>query len=348
MHRAAASCPAGAVAVSWGRPIEVEDDLFVVENVTYLRGRDGIETQARSAWVLTFRDGQQTSLTLPGTMSRTSDAPKADARRAEGARRRCRREEQDDRRGNAHPDPPRGLERGLRHQDLRLRAARQRPRSRPLVADIDSGAAVDVVVAALAVELVVAGLSLQVVVAVVREDPVVFAAADQALAVGAAVNQVPSGAPVGDVGEPRDRGILVAKALDRVVAAVFLEGLAPRGPGWRRLLVRRRTGTPAGHLDDAVVEQPMRLPGGGQHGKRVDHAIGAADPGVVMHFDALAGHLDDEGIRLGARRPRYPPLAVSARGVDVDQRPGAVRLEVELHRPRRLALRLRRHQRAAG
>ena len=45
-------------------PIEVEDDVLVVENVTYLRGRDGIETQARSAWLITFRGGHQTSLTL--------------------------------------------------------------------------------------------------------------------------------------------------------------------------------------------------------------------------------------------------------------------------------------------
>jgi ketosteroid isomerase-like protein len=55
-------------------PIEVEDDLLVVENVAYLRGRDGIETQARSAWVLTFRDGQQTSLTLYQTMQEALEA----------------------------------------------------------------------------------------------------------------------------------------------------------------------------------------------------------------------------------------------------------------------------------
>jgi ketosteroid isomerase-like protein len=55
-------------------PIEVEDDVLVVENVTYLRGRDGIETQARSAWVLTFRDGQQTSLTLYQTKQEALEA----------------------------------------------------------------------------------------------------------------------------------------------------------------------------------------------------------------------------------------------------------------------------------
>lgn len=30
-------------------PIEIEDDLLVVENTTYFRGRDGVEVQARSA-----------------------------------------------------------------------------------------------------------------------------------------------------------------------------------------------------------------------------------------------------------------------------------------------------------
>jgi ketosteroid isomerase-like protein len=45
-------------------PVEIEDDLLLTENVAYLRGRDGIELQARSAWLITFRDGKQTSLTL--------------------------------------------------------------------------------------------------------------------------------------------------------------------------------------------------------------------------------------------------------------------------------------------
>jgi ketosteroid isomerase-like protein len=43
---------------------EVDEGVLVAENVTYFRGRDGIEVQARSAWVVTVRDGQQTSLTL--------------------------------------------------------------------------------------------------------------------------------------------------------------------------------------------------------------------------------------------------------------------------------------------
>jgi ketosteroid isomerase-like protein len=55
-------------------PIEVEDDLLVVENVAYVRGRDSIETQARSAWVTTFRDGQQTSLTLYQTKQEALEA----------------------------------------------------------------------------------------------------------------------------------------------------------------------------------------------------------------------------------------------------------------------------------
>ena len=45
-------------------PIQVGDDLLVTENVAYLRGRDGIEVQARSAWLHTFQDSEQTSLTL--------------------------------------------------------------------------------------------------------------------------------------------------------------------------------------------------------------------------------------------------------------------------------------------
>jgi ketosteroid isomerase-like protein len=43
---------------------EVEDDRVIVENLAYLRGRDGIEVEARSAWLITFRDGEQISLML--------------------------------------------------------------------------------------------------------------------------------------------------------------------------------------------------------------------------------------------------------------------------------------------
>ena len=44
--------------------MEVEDNQVIAENVAYSRGRDGIEVEARSAWLITFRDGKQTSLTL--------------------------------------------------------------------------------------------------------------------------------------------------------------------------------------------------------------------------------------------------------------------------------------------
>jgi ketosteroid isomerase-like protein len=43
---------------------EVEDGLLVVENLGYLRGRDGIEVQTRSALLITIRDGQTASFTL--------------------------------------------------------------------------------------------------------------------------------------------------------------------------------------------------------------------------------------------------------------------------------------------
>jgi ketosteroid isomerase-like protein len=45
-------------------PADVEDGLLITENVAYMRGRDGIEVQARSAWLITIREGEQTSLTL--------------------------------------------------------------------------------------------------------------------------------------------------------------------------------------------------------------------------------------------------------------------------------------------
>ena len=47
-----------------GEPVEVQDGLLIAENVAHLRGRDGIEVQARSAWLITIRDDKQTSLTL--------------------------------------------------------------------------------------------------------------------------------------------------------------------------------------------------------------------------------------------------------------------------------------------
>jgi len=55
-------------------PVEVRDGLLIAENVAYLRGRDGIEVQARSAWLITMRDGAQTSLTLHQTKQEALEA----------------------------------------------------------------------------------------------------------------------------------------------------------------------------------------------------------------------------------------------------------------------------------
>jgi ketosteroid isomerase-like protein len=55
-------------------PEEVKDGLLIAENVTYLRGRDGVEVEARSAWLVTIRQGQQTSLTLYQTKQEALEA----------------------------------------------------------------------------------------------------------------------------------------------------------------------------------------------------------------------------------------------------------------------------------
>jgi ketosteroid isomerase-like protein len=44
--------------------VEVDDDRVIVENIGYVRGRDGIEAEARSAWLIEFRGGEQARLTL--------------------------------------------------------------------------------------------------------------------------------------------------------------------------------------------------------------------------------------------------------------------------------------------
>src|SRR4029450_10844310 len=54
--------------------IEVEDDLLIAENVAYIRGREGIEVQARSAWLIPTRDGEQTSLTMYQTRQEALEA----------------------------------------------------------------------------------------------------------------------------------------------------------------------------------------------------------------------------------------------------------------------------------
>jgi ketosteroid isomerase-like protein len=55
-------------------PVEVEPGVLVVENVTHLRGRAGIEVQARSAWLITISGGVQTSLTLFQTRKEALEA----------------------------------------------------------------------------------------------------------------------------------------------------------------------------------------------------------------------------------------------------------------------------------
>jgi ketosteroid isomerase-like protein len=55
-------------------PVEVEDGVLITENVAYLRGRDGIDVQARSTFLATIRDGEQTSLTLYQTKQEALEA----------------------------------------------------------------------------------------------------------------------------------------------------------------------------------------------------------------------------------------------------------------------------------
>jgi ketosteroid isomerase-like protein len=57
-----------------GDPVEVADGVLVAENVAFLRGREGIEVQARSAFLITIRDGEQTSLTLYQTKQEALEA----------------------------------------------------------------------------------------------------------------------------------------------------------------------------------------------------------------------------------------------------------------------------------
>jgi hypothetical protein len=54
--------------------VEVEDGLLIVENVAYLRGRDGIEVQAQSTLLITIRDGETASLTLYQTKQEALEA----------------------------------------------------------------------------------------------------------------------------------------------------------------------------------------------------------------------------------------------------------------------------------
>ena len=69
-------------------PVEVEDGLVVVENVSYSHGRDGIVVQARSTFLITIRDGEHTSLTLYQTKQEALEAAEAAATGAAATLRR--------------------------------------------------------------------------------------------------------------------------------------------------------------------------------------------------------------------------------------------------------------------
>jgi ketosteroid isomerase-like protein len=69
-------------------PLEVESGLVVVENVSYSHGRDGIVVQARSTFLITIRDGEQTSLTLYQTKQEALEAAGTAARGAAATLRR--------------------------------------------------------------------------------------------------------------------------------------------------------------------------------------------------------------------------------------------------------------------
>jgi hypothetical protein len=43
---------------------EIEPGVLIVDNLTRFRGREGIEVEARAAFLITIRGGVQTSLTL--------------------------------------------------------------------------------------------------------------------------------------------------------------------------------------------------------------------------------------------------------------------------------------------
>jgi ketosteroid isomerase-like protein len=53
---------------------EVGKGRLVADNVAYLRGRDGIEVQARSSFLITVRDGTTTSFTLYQTTQEALEA----------------------------------------------------------------------------------------------------------------------------------------------------------------------------------------------------------------------------------------------------------------------------------
>ena len=62
------------VRVELEEVVEVEDGLVMTENVGHVRGRDGIEVQARSAWLIRTLDGKIASLTMYQTRDEALDA----------------------------------------------------------------------------------------------------------------------------------------------------------------------------------------------------------------------------------------------------------------------------------
>ena len=56
---------------------DTDDGSVVVETMMYGRGRDAIEVQARSAWLVTFDDGEQTSLTMYQSREEALEAARA-------------------------------------------------------------------------------------------------------------------------------------------------------------------------------------------------------------------------------------------------------------------------------
>ncbi|HEY6652882.1 MAG TPA: nuclear transport factor 2 family protein [Solirubrobacterales bacterium] len=54
--------------------VEVDAGVVVVDNVTFFRGRDDIEVQARAAWLIVIENGVQMSLTLYQTKEEALEA----------------------------------------------------------------------------------------------------------------------------------------------------------------------------------------------------------------------------------------------------------------------------------
>jgi ketosteroid isomerase-like protein len=54
--------------------VEVEEGVLIADNVGYVQGREGIEAQARSAWLITTGGGQITSLTMYQTKQEALEA----------------------------------------------------------------------------------------------------------------------------------------------------------------------------------------------------------------------------------------------------------------------------------